>query len=208
MVALEDEILELGIKLTLKVSGQHVGLIEYTIGYLRGLCRATKNGVWDTLGYKPPPQWNEYLWRDSINVANRVVRPGFDIPLDPLRDLRVQWGEIVIVKKAKRISADLESTARWGVVIYRAPYGTGVITFYMIDTGTIVNALKFTKARAPRRVLEKLNNIVPSEVFRVEDDTGDYITHNYSNLSPMEKTTQTMICYHLIYWKPMMNKRK
>jgi Reverse transcriptase (RNA-dependent DNA polymerase) len=192
MVALEYDILELGIKLTLKASGQHVGLIEYTIGYLRGLCRATKNGVWDTYGYKPPPQWNEYLWRDSINVANRVVRPGFDkspaelftgIPLDPLRDLRAQWGEIVIVKKAKRISADLESTARWGVVIYRAPYGTGVITFYMIDTGTIVNALKFTRAKWPRRVLEKLNNIVPSEVFRVEDNTGDYISPNYNNLS-------------------------
>jgi hypothetical protein len=127
IVALEANLQELGMRVTLKAAGQKSGLAEQTIGMLRGVCRATKNGVWDKYGIKPPVQWNFYLLRDSINCVNRIVRPGFSkspselftgIKLDPVRDMRIEWGEIVIVKKAKRASADLDSAARWGVCVY------------------------------------------------------------------------------------------
>jgi hypothetical protein len=116
------------------------------------------------------------------------VRPGFSkspselftgVKLDPQRDLRIEWGEPVIVKKAKRASADLDSAARWGVPVFRAPNGTGVITFYIVDTKRYVNAIKFQRSKPPRRIIDALNSIRASEKF-VLDESGEFLLNNPS----------------------------
>lgn len=44
-----------------------------------------------------------------------------------MRDVRVDWGEPIVVKKPKGIASDLTVTGQWAVVVRRIMNGTGVL---------------------------------------------------------------------------------
>jgi hypothetical protein len=132
-----------GIELILKAAGQKVGLAEVSIRLIREKARATKAGVRAKFGYLPPNQFNMDLCMDSISVLNRIPKQGqsetpFQLftgkQIDLIRDFRVEWGELVVVKKPKGISSDLQVTGQWGVVVQRIMNGTGVLKVYLVQS--------------------------------------------------------------------------
>lgn len=101
-----------GIELELKAAGQKVGLAEVSIRLIREKARATKAGVRAKYGCLPPHQFNMDLCLDSLSVLNRIPKHDqhkapYEIivekPMDLLRDLRVEWGEPIVVKKPKGV---------------------------------------------------------------------------------------------------------
>jgi hypothetical protein len=83
------------------------------------------------------------LCMDSISVLNRIPKQNQSKTpykaftgknIDFVRDLRVEWGEPVVVKKPKGISSDLSVTGQWAVVVRRVMDGTGVIKVYLVQS--------------------------------------------------------------------------
>jgi len=126
IVPIEDELSKCGIELKLKAAGQKVGLAEVSIRLIREKARATKAGVRAKFGYLPPNQFNMDLCLDTIAVLNRIAKQDMEKTpcemftngqVDYMRDLRVEWGEPIVVKKPKGISSDLKVTGQWAVVV-------------------------------------------------------------------------------------------
>jgi hypothetical protein len=179
VVACERAIRHQGTELVLKAAGQHVGLIEVTIRYLKESARSTKAGVRSTLGYLPPNSWNLELLKDTVKIMNRLIRVGEEKTpwesfskktIDLTRDIRAYWGEIVLVKRRRGIASGLEPNARWAVVVGREMNGTGVLKVYSIETKRYMHVLNFRRARIPEWVLHELNEINSSDNIRFEDD--------------------------------------
>jgi hypothetical protein len=157
-----------GIELILKAAGQKGGLAEESIRLIREKARATKAGVRIKYGYLPPNQFNMELCMESISVLNRIPKHGqnktpYELmvgkKIDLLRDIRVEWGEPIMVKKPKGLSSDLRVTGQWAVVVRRIMNITGVLKVYLIQTKKYAYRLKFVRAIAPEWVLEALKNI-------------------------------------------------
>jgi hypothetical protein len=70
---------------------------------------------------------------------------GIRKPIDPLRDLRAAIGEILLFKKPKKgVSSPMsEYRAKWGIVVFRAFNGTGVLQAYLIETKSYGHRFKF-----------------------------------------------------------------
>lgn len=141
IVPLSDLLSLNGIELILKAAGQKVGLTEVTIRLVREKARATKAGVRVKYGYLPPKHFNMDLCMDSISVLNRIPKRGQSVTPyetftskspDYTRDLRVEWGEPIVIKKPKGISSDLAVTGQWAVIIRRIMNGTGVLKVYLV----------------------------------------------------------------------------
>jgi len=145
----------LGIIITLKARGQHVGLIEIIIRYLREKARSTKISVRELYGYITPPQMNKDLILDTAAIQNRIPKEGEDLTpfekftgrkVDMLRDFRCEWGEPVIVKKPKGISANLRPVGEWGIVARRVMDSTGVIKVFLVQSNSFGHRLKFQRS--------------------------------------------------------------
>ena len=144
IVAMESWIATHSIRLNLKAAAQKVGLAEVTIRQIREVARATKAGVRAEFGYIPPDAFNIDLCKYAAIVLNRGVRLGYTVSpyelftgmkLDVMRDLRVAWGEVVVVKKPKGISSDLRVTGQWAVVVFSYFNRSGVIKVYLVESG-------------------------------------------------------------------------
>ena len=76
-------------------------------------------------GYIPANQFNIDLCLDTISVVNRTVKDGYQLTpyelftgekIDYVRDFRCRWGDLVIVKKPKRVSraiSELPGSGPW-----------------------------------------------------------------------------------------------
>ena len=178
------DIQERGIKLRLKAAGQHSGLAEVSIAQIRAHARATKAGVRADLLYNPLIQWNTDLVLDTISTLNRQVRPDFtESPLslfsgqqvDYMKDFRVPWGDIVLAKKPKGISSDLEDVSRWAIVVRRFMDGTGVLKVFILDTKRYAYVLKIARPRVPQRILDQINSMnINSNRIMMEDGVDEF----------------------------------
>ena len=92
---------------------------------------------------------------------------------DWLRDLRAEWGEPVIVKKPKGISADLKVVGEWAIIVRRIMNGTGVLKVYLIQSRKFAHRLKFKRAKAPEWVVNALNSISVNQAVGFEDPTDN-----------------------------------
>ena len=90
-------------------------------------------------GYIPANQFNVDLCLDTISILNRTTKDGnLHTPyelftgerIDYERDFRCRWGELVIVKKPKGISSDLNVTGEWAMVVRRFMNKTGVLKVF------------------------------------------------------------------------------
>jgi hypothetical protein len=93
---------------------------------------------------------------------------------DYMRDLRVEWGEPVVVKKPKEIVSDLKVTRQWGVVVRRMTNGTGVLKVYLVQSKRYAYRLHFMRAVAPEWVLESLKELNPDMNIGFEADSESY----------------------------------
>jgi hypothetical protein len=93
-----------------KAAGQKVGSAEVNISIIRMIARSTEAFVRDKYGYIPPNQFNVDLCLDFVQVMNRLPKSGQEKSpceiitrkkIDYLRDFSAEWGEILLVKKAK-----------------------------------------------------------------------------------------------------------
>jgi hypothetical protein len=187
IVALETEIIELGIELILKAAGQKVGLAEVDIRIIRIKSRSSKAGVRERYGYLPANQFNMDLCMDSIGVVNRIPKEGesktpFELftgkEPDWIRDFRADWGEPIIVKKPKGIAADLKVVGEWAIIVRRIMNGTGVLKVYLIQSKKYAYRLKFKRAKAPEWVINALNSISRDQKigFEEPDDNPESIS--------------------------------
>jgi hypothetical protein len=128
--------------------------------------------------YLPPNQFNVDLVLDSIQVLNRIPKEGktkspYELftgkSIDYLRDMRVDWGEPIIVERPRGIASDLTVTGQWAVVVRRIMNGTGVLKVYLIQQKKYAYRLKFQRARAPQWVMEALNSISKETNIGFED---------------------------------------
>jgi hypothetical protein len=92
------------------------------------------------------------------------------LTVDFVRDLSLDWGEPIIVKKPKGIASDLQVTGQWAVVVHRLLNGTGVLKVYLIQTKRYAFRLHFLHAKAPEWVLEVLKDILPDNKIGFEAD--------------------------------------
>jgi hypothetical protein len=179
VVAIENHIQSREIELVLKAAGQHVGLAEVTIRYIKETARSTKAGVRAIYGYLPPDSWNADLMRDSIKILNRLVKTGEakapwelfsgrKIDLD--RDVRANCGEPILTKRRRGISSGLEPNARWSIVVGREMDGTGVLKVYNIESKRYAHILNFRRARVPEWVITELSKINPASEISFEDE--------------------------------------
>jgi hypothetical protein len=178
IVASEIEIADMGIRVEPKSAGQKAAIAEVGIRYAREKGRSTKAEVMTTQGYVPPPHFNKYLMLDTISVQNRIPKEGESLSpyekftgkqLDHLRDMRGEWGEIVIVKKPKGISSDLRPVGEWAVIVRRMMDGSGVIMVYLVVSKKFAFRLKFKRATPPGWVIALLNAISPGALIGLED---------------------------------------
>jgi hypothetical protein len=183
IVPIEDKLLMNGVELKLKAAGQKVGLAEVSIRLVREKARATKAGVRAKFNYLPPNQFNVDLCLDSISVLNRIPKQDNDKTpyelftgnqTDYMRDLRVEWGEPVVVKKPKEIVSDLKVTGQWGVVVRRMMNGTGVLKVYLVQSKRYAYRLHFMHAVAPEWVLESLKELNPDMSIGFKADSENY----------------------------------
>jgi hypothetical protein len=167
-----------GIKLDFKAAGQKVALAEVNIREVRIKARSAKAGVRSKYNYLPPNQFNVDLVLDSIQVLNRIPKEGktkspYELftgkSIDYLRDMRVDWGEPVIVERPRGIASDLTVTGQWAVVVRRIMNGTGVLKVYLIQQKKYAYRLKFQRARAPQWVMEALSSISKDTNIGFED---------------------------------------
>jgi hypothetical protein len=93
---------------------------------------------------------------------------------DYMRDLRVEWGEPVVVKKPKEIVSDLKVTGQWGVVVRRMMNGTGVLKVYLVQSKRYAYRLHFMHAVAPEWVLESLKELNPDMSIGFKADSENY----------------------------------
>ena len=128
--------------------------------------------------YLPPNQFNVDLVLDSIQVLNRIPKEGktkspYELftgkSIDYLRDMRVDWGEPIIVERPRGIASDLTVTGQWAVVVRRIMNGTGVLKVYLIQQKKYAYRLKFQRARAPQWEMEALNSISKDTTIGFED---------------------------------------
>jgi len=177
----EDKLLMNGIELKLKAAGQKEGLAEVSIRLVREKARATKAEA--KFQYLPPNQFNMDLCLDSISVLNRIPKQGKEkTPYELftgnqtnyMRDLRVEWGEPIVVKKPKEVASDLKVTGPWGVVVRRMMNGTGVLKVYLVQSKRYAYRLHFTRAVAPEWVLESLKELNPDMKIGFEIDSQNY----------------------------------
>ena len=183
IVSSTSAIQEKGITLKLKAAGQHVGLIEVSIAQVRAHARATKAGVRADLLYNPMIQWNNDLVLDTISTLNRSVRPSTtESPYqmftkkeaDYNRDFRIRWGEIVLAKKPRGISADLEDVSRWAIVVRRYMNRTGVLKVFILDTKRYAYVLKIARPKVPQRILDQINDMsVESNDILMEEGSSE-----------------------------------
>lgn len=171
-----------GITVIEKAAGQHSGVAEVTISLIRSHARATKASVYDRLGYRPLPHWNIHLVQDVITVLNHQVRTIDDFSatrrfcgyeLDYFRDIRVAWGDIVVIKKRKDLASNLSEVAGWGVIVRRWMNGTGLFLAWMVSTKRYRHGFKFGRAKVPNRIIDEINEINPEDSFGFEDDDSD-----------------------------------
>ena len=180
IVALECEIEDMEILLTLKAAGQKVGIAEAKIGFIRKRARGTKAGVRDRWGYLPADQFNMDLVLYIIQEINRSPRKGMDKTpweiftgrgIDYLRDFRVAWGEPVIVKRPKRVSADLRYAGEWAIVIRPIMNGTGVVKVFLLSSKRYAYRLNLKKVEGlPDWAIDILNSLSSNSVIGFEDE--------------------------------------
>ena len=170
----------MGITLVLKAAGQKVGDMEVQIRYVRESSRACKAGARDVFGYNVPDAFNLDLVADVVSTLNRTVHlEQSETPYhlftgqvtNYLRDFRVSWGEIIIVKRPKGVSSDLKSTGQWAVVVRRFMDGTGVLKVYLIESKRYGHRIKFKRAKVPQWVVDRLNEIQVDARIGFEDSS-------------------------------------
>jgi hypothetical protein len=91
-----------------------------------------------------------------------------------MRDLRVEWGEPVVVKKPKEAVSDLKVTEQWGVVVRHMMNGTGVLKVYLVQSKRYAYRLHFMRAVAPEWVLESLKELNSDMNIGFEADSENY----------------------------------
>jgi hypothetical protein len=178
MIPAETKLKLEGIKVEFIAAGQKVTLAEVNIREIRIKARSSKAGVRNKYNYLPPNQFNIDLVLDNIQVLNQIPKEGknkspYELftgkPIDYLRDMRVDWGEPVIVEQPCGISSDLTVTGQWAVIVRRIMNGTGVLKVYLIQQKKHAYRLKFQRARAPQWVIDALNGISKDANIGFED---------------------------------------
>jgi hypothetical protein len=178
MIPAEERLKQEGIKLDFKAAGQKVVLAEVNIREVRIKARSAKAGVRSKYNYLPPNQFNVDLVLDSIQVLNRIPKEGktkspYELftgkSIVYLQDMRVDWGEPVIVERPRGTASDLTVTGQWAVVVRRIMNGTGVLKVYLVQQKKYAYRLKFQHARAPQWAMEALNNISKEANIGFED---------------------------------------
>ena len=176
---LEDHLANMGVTLQCKSAGQKVGNIEVRIRHVREKARSTKAGVRERYGYLPPNQFNVFLIRDTVQVLNRIPKPGQAAcphelftgkKIDFVRDFRAEWGEFILVKRPKAIASDLRVAADWAVVLHRVMDGTGNLVVYNVRTKKVCVRLKFVRAKVPDWVIAEVRNISIDAKIGLEGD--------------------------------------
>ena len=180
IVALECDIEEMEILLTLKAAGQKVGIAETKIGFVRKRARSTKAGVRDRWGYLPADQFNMDLVLYIIQEINRSPRKGMDKTpweiftgksIDYIRDFRVAWGEPVIVKRPKKASADLCYAGEWALVVRPIMNGTGVVKVFLLSSKRYAYRLDLRRVEGlPDWAVDKLNSMSNNSAIGFEDE--------------------------------------
>lgn len=179
IVPLTDWLLGKGVKVYLKAAKQKVGDIEASIRYIREAARATKAGVQDDYGYKPPAHWNFDLLQDVVGIRNLTPREGqLTTPFeaihgfapDLLRCMRGRWGETVIAKKPRGIASDLRESGSWGVIVRRTFDGSGIVKLYMVESKRYAWRLNFRRGmKTPNWVTVAIGNVAPESIIGFED---------------------------------------
>jgi Reverse transcriptase (RNA-dependent DNA polymerase) len=149
-------------------------------------------GVYDKLGFMPPPQWNVDLVLDVNSSMNSLVKYGKDkspielftgqVP-DRLRGLRGHpWGSIVLTKPPKtNAAASMDNPkADYSVVVRRYWDRSGILKVYQVLTGKYAYRLQAKKVlHPPEWVLSKLRAIDPKAEIGYEEETyTDAELHN------------------------------
>ena len=180
VVSLTQYIQSTGCTPILSAAGQKQGLIEVMIKTVKDRARATISSVRDDYGYILPRKFYLKLIHDVIQTINIIVKPGESksprefftrYDLDPMRDLRASFGEIVVCHRPKRSSSrNLDPKAEWSIIVGRSINKSGVLQVYIIDTQRYAFRFKFIRARVPDTVLAQIKAMDPTEPILPEDD--------------------------------------
>ena len=131
-------------------------------------------------GYIPANQFNVDLRLDTISILNRTTKEGYlHTPyelftgerIDYERDFRCRWGELVIVKKPKGISSNLNVTGEWAMVVRRFMSKTGVLKAFLVGTKKYAYRLSFRSAKLPDWVITAIGE----KSIGFEDQTAETI---------------------------------
>ena len=177
VVSLCDHLRASGITPKLNAAGQKVGEAEVSIRIIKDRMRSTYYGIRQKYNYLLPKLFFKDLFIDSIKTQNLIVRYGESkcprefftgSKLDPLRDLRADFGEIVLCHRPKEGAfRGMEPKAEWGIVLDRSINGTGVIKVYNIEAKSYAHRLKFIRAVVPESILSLIAKVdyVPGVAF-------------------------------------------
>ena len=178
IISIADWIVRGGVQLYLKAAKQKVGDIEVSIRYLRESARSSKAGVHDDFGFRPPAHWNIDLLFDVVGVKNMTPREGqlhspYEIlhghSPDKLRNIRVRWGQPVIVKRPKGIASDLHESGSWAIIVRRTFDGSGIVKVYLVETRKYAWRLNFKLARIPSWISVAINSIAANSSIGFEN---------------------------------------
>jgi hypothetical protein len=184
ILALQSWLLTQQVQLKLKAAAQKVGLAEIFIRLIKDTARTTKLSVRDNYGYTPPSCFDLELCHDTVAVINQWIREGKDKSpyhlftgkmIDNVRDLRANWGELVVVKKPNQLSTGLTPKGQWAIIVRRQMDSSGILKVYLIDSKRYAHRLKFQRAIPPNWVITTINNIntatsVLDETYPIEDE--------------------------------------
>jgi hypothetical protein len=105
---------------------------------------------------------------DSASIINQWIREDESVSpyeqfvgqkLDYIRDLRANWGELLIVKKPKSLSADVKPKGQWAMVVRRYLDQTGIIKVYLVQSKKFAHRLKFLRANPPDWVIRSISEM-------------------------------------------------
>jgi hypothetical protein len=183
-VPLEVPIMEQGIELHLKATGQKAALAEVNIRNIHVKARKTKAEVREKYKYLPPNQFNMDLCLDSMNRIPKINQEKSPYELftgkkvDYMRDFRAEWGKLIITKKPKKIASDLTVMGKWAAVVRRIMNGSGVLKVYLINSRKYAYCLQFQRAVAPTWVLDELEQVSDKNIsIGFEEDNMNLKKH-------------------------------
>ena len=169
VVSLCDHLRGSGITPKLNAAGQKVGEAEVSIRIIKDRMRSTYYGIRQKYNYLLPKLFFKDLFIDSIKTQNLIVRHDESkcprelftgSKLDPLRDLRADFGEIVLCLRPKEGACrGMEPKADWAIILDRSINGTGVIKVYNIEAKSYAHRLKFIRAVVPGSILSLIAKV-------------------------------------------------